>query len=62
MSEEKKEECCGVAKKGCCGIKKLILGIVLVGLIFTCGYILGKGYCPFAASSCHQGTCPMMKH
>ena len=58
MTEDKKEGCCGTDKGGCCGIKKIIVGIVLALLLFTCGYIFGKGYSPF--TTC-QKTCPMMK-
>lgn len=62
MSEEKKEECCTGTKNSCCcsGAKKLLVGIILAGLIFTCGYIFGKGHCPF--SSCQQKMCPIMQH
>ncbi|MBF0489220.1 MAG: hypothetical protein HQL15_01200 [Candidatus Omnitrophica bacterium] len=58
MSEEKKEGCCSTGKSSCCGIKKIIIGVVLALLIFACGYIFGSGHCPFAGE---QKTCPMMK-
>ncbi len=64
MKEEaKKEECCGGETKKncgcCCGIKKLVLGVLLVLFIFFCGYVTGKGYCPF--SSCSTKMCPITK-
>jgi hypothetical protein len=59
MSEDKKEGCCGGSdKSGCCGVKKIIVGVVLAALLFTCGYIFGKGGCPFSGM-CQ--TCPMTK-
>ena len=62
MSEEhKKEECCGSDSKkscGCCGgMKKIILGAIVFLFIFFCGYVVGKGYCPF--SSCSGKICPI---
>jgi len=60
MSEEKKEECCSTSgNSGCCcpGIKKLIVGLVLALLVFTCGYIFGKGQCPFSG----QKMCPLVQ-
>jgi hypothetical protein len=61
MEEQKKEECCQTTKSGCgcCGAKKFVFGLVLALVIFTCGYIFGKGYCPL--SPCHK-VCPIMQH
>lgn len=63
MSEEKKEEgCCGSSAKsgcGCCGgMKKMVVGAVLAALVFTCGYIFGKGSCPFKGD-CSKKVCPL---
>ncbi len=57
MSEEKKSECCSTGSSGCCGVKKIIVALVLALVVFTCGYIMGKGACPFAGG---QKTCPMV--
>ena len=58
MSEEKKDECCSGPKSSCCMVKKVIVGLVLAVVIFTCGYIIGKGGCPFAG---HK-MCPISQH
>ena len=60
MQENKKESCDSSNNKCCsccCGVKKLIGVVLLISFIFMFGYIVGKGYCPFASNQ----TCPMMK-
>jgi hypothetical protein len=62
MSEEKKEGCCGSGNSGCgcCGgVKKLIFVLAIGLIIFTCGYIMGKGKCPFGTSACVGKMCPL---
>lgn len=60
--EHKKDECCSPNSNkghGCCGTKKMVVGILLVLFIFMCGYVVGKGYCPFA---CSGKMCPLVQH
>ena len=59
MSEQKKEEgkeCCSTEKSSCgcyCGVKKVIISILLALVLIGLGYCLGKGgYCPMK-------TCPV---
>lgn len=55
MSEEKKDECCSTHGSGCCGGKKLIIGILIgiglfvAGMLFAKSCPLAKGGCPFTA-------------
>jgi hypothetical protein len=62
MEEQKKDECCQPSNSGCgscCGsFKKLIVALVLGLVVFTCGYVVGKGYCPMSG----QKICPLTQH
>lgn len=59
MEEQKKDDCCHSTNSGCgcCGIKKIFIGLLVALVIFTCGYIFGKGACPFSG----QKVCPLMQ-
>ena len=62
MSEEQKSDCCGPKSGcGCGGAKKMLVMAVLALLIFTCGYVFGKGNCPFG-SGCSSKMCPITQH
>jgi|CXWL01.1.fsa_nt_gi hypothetical protein len=56
MEEQKKDECCNApAKKGCgccCGVNKVVAKVLLVVLIFACGYLFAKGSCPSSSQMC----------
>ena len=59
MTEKKKDEgCCGThgSEGPCCAGKKMIIGIVVLGLVFLAGIMFAK-YCPLG-----QGVCPMSSH
>ena len=53
--EEKKDSCCSTGSSGCCGIKKMLVGLLIGAFIFVAGMW-------YAKSSCHMGgakMCPM---
>ena len=52
--EEKKDNCCSTSS-GCCGVKKMLVGLLIGAFIFAAGMW-------YAKSSCHMGgakMCPM---
>lgn len=61
MSDDKKEGCCGgnsteKSKSGCgccCGVKKLIVTLLVLGVVFAAGMWFAKA-CPLS-----KGMCPM---
>jgi hypothetical protein len=58
MNEQKKDECCSPSGSCCGGAKKLIVGIILGLVIFTCGYLMGKGgLCSMGSSQ--KTMCPI---
>ena len=55
MTEEKKEGSCCSSSHGskCCGVKSLIVKLLILGLVFTAGMMFAKN-CPLGGK-----TCPM---
>ncbi len=52
--EEKKDSCCSTSS-GCCGIKKVIVGLLIGGFIFATGMWYANVQCPMSARICPMG-------
>lgn len=56
MSEEKKDSCCSTTPsgKGCCGIQKLLVAVLIGGLCFAAGVWYSKANCGMSSKMCHM--------
>jgi len=52
--EEKKDSCCSTSS-GCCGMKKLIVGLLIGAFIFAAGIWYAKSNCPMVSKICPMG-------
>ena len=52
--EEKKDSCCSTPS-GCCGMKKLIVGLLIGAFIFAAGMWYAKSHCPMSGKICPMG-------
>jgi len=52
--EEKKDSCCSTSS-GCCGIKKVIVGLLIGAFIFAAGMWYAKSHCPMSGKICPMG-------
>ena len=60
--EEKKDSCCSTGPSGCCGIKKLLVGLLIGAFIFAAGMWYAKSHCSYGSGKmCPISGMPMAK-
>ncbi len=58
--EEKKDSCC-LPSSGCCGMKKVIVGLLIGAFIFAAGMWYAKAHCSMPGKICPMGGMPIAK-
>ena len=59
--EEKKDNCCSTSS-GCCGVKKMLVGLLIGAFIFAAGMWYAKSHCSYGSGKmCPISGMPMAK-